>query len=190
MNDWPYIVGIGGTTRAESGTEQAVRYVLGLCENRGSRTRLFTGAELEKLPYYAPERPLRSREAQELVSELRAADGIVLGSSSYHGSVAGLFKNAIDYAQDLMRDDRAYFAGRPVGCIATGGGWQGVVLTLDHIRTIVHSLRGWPTPLGAVINTTEKQFGPGGEPLNEGVAAQLTTMADEILTFVTRWNGS
>jgi FMN reductase len=88
----------------------------------------------------------------------------------------------------MMKDDRPYFAGRPVGCIATGAGWQGVVGTLEHLRTMVHSLRGWPTPLGAAINTLEKAFGPDGEPIDEKVAFQLSTVADEVLLFVERFN--
>ena len=139
------------------------------------------------MPHYAPERPERNDVAIDLVGELRRADGVVLGSSSYHGSVAGLIKNAIDYTQDMMNDDHPYFAGRPVGCIATGAGWQGVVATLEHLRTIVHSLRGWPTPLGAAINTMQKQFTPEGDPIDEKVAFQLATIADEVLTFVERW---
>lgn len=180
----PYIVGIGGTTRAGSSTEQAVRCVLHVCEERGAVERLFAGQDLAKLTHYAPERPERSADAAELVEELRKADGIVLGSSSYHGSIAGLVKNAIDYAQDMMSDDRPYFAGRPVGCVATGAGWQGVVATLDHLRTVAHSLRGWPTPMGAAVNTSQKVFGPDGECLDERVSFQLTTIAEEIMAFV------
>jgi FMN reductase len=184
----PYIVGIGGTTRAESGTELAVRHVLKVCAERGAETKLWSGPELEKLPFYAPERPERTPEAIALVEDLRRADGIVVGSSSYHGTIAGLIKNALDYTQDMMNDDRPYFAGRPVGCVATGAGWQGVVATLEHLRTMVHSLRGWPTPLGAAINTLEKQFSPEGEPLDEKVAFQLKTLADEVLTFCERFS--
>jgi FMN reductase len=185
----PYIVGIGGTTRAESGTELAVRYVLNVCAERGAETKLWSGPELEKLPFYAPERPERTPEAVALVEDLRRADGVIVGSSSYHGTIAGLIKNALDYTQDMMNDDRPYFAGRPVGCVATGAGWQGVVATLEHLRTMVHSLRGWPTPLGAAINTMEKQFSAEGEPLDEKVAFQLKTMADEVLTFVQNFSG-
>lgn len=185
----PFIVGIGGTTRAESGTELAVRYALKRCEERGATTKLYAGPELEKLPFYAPERPERTELAAALVEDLRKADGVIVGSSSYHGTIAGLIKNALDYTQDMMKDDRPYFAGRPVGCIATGAGWQGVVATLEHLRTMVHSLRGWPTPLGAAINTLEKAFGPDGEPVEEKVAFQLNTVAEEVLLFCERFNG-
>jgi FMN reductase len=182
-----FVVGIGGTTRAESGTELAVRYALRMCEDRGATTKLYAGPQLEALPFYAPERPERSDLAVELVEDLRKADGIIVGSSSYHGTIAGLIKNALDYTQDMMKDDRPYFADRPVGCIATGAGWQGVVGTLEHLRTMVHSLRGWPTPLGAAINTLSKQFDENGDPVEEKVAFQLKTLADEVLTFVDRW---
>jgi FMN reductase len=184
----PFIVGIGGTTRAESGTELAVRYALKKCAEKGADTKLYAGPQLEKLPFYAPERPERTDLAVELVADLRKADGVIVGSSSYHGTIAGLIKNALDYTQDMMKDDRPYFAGRPVGCIATGAGWQGVVATLEHLRTMVHSLRGWPTPLGAAINTLEKAFGPDGEPVEEKVAFQLETIADEVLGFVERFS--
>lgn len=160
--------------------------MLKACEERGATTRLFAGAELSQLPHYAPEKPERADGAAELVEQLRAADGVVLGSSSYHGSVAGLVKNAIDYTQDLMDDERPYFAGRPVGCVATGGGWQGVVATLEHLRTIVHSLRGWPTPMGAAVNTSQKVFSPEGDPLDDRVAFQLTTVAEELMSFCAR----
>lgn len=182
----PYIVGIGGTTRANSSTEQAVRFVLARCEERGMRARLFAGEDIARLPHYAPENPDRTPEAAELVDELRRTDAVVLGSSSYHGSVAGLVKNAIDYTQDLMDDERPYLAGRAVGCVATGGGWQGVVATLEHLRTIVHSLRGWPTPMGAAVNTSQKVFSADGACLDEKVAFQLRTVADEIVDFVSR----
>jgi FMN reductase len=183
----PFIVGIGGTTRAESGTELAVRYCLKQCAERGAETKLWSGPQLEALPFYAPERPERTSEAVELVEDLRRADGIIVASSSYHGTIAGLIKNALDYTQDMMKDDRPYFAGRPVGCIATGAGWQGVVATLEHLRTMVHSLRGWPTPLGAAINTLDKAFDEKGEPLDEKVAFQLDTVATEVLTFVEKF---
>ena len=64
---------------------------------------------------------------------------------------------------------------------------ESVVATLEHLRTLVHSLRGWPTPLGAAINTLSKQFTPEGEPVEEKVAFQLQTLAEEVVTFTERW---
>jgi FMN reductase len=179
----PHIVGIGGTTRAGSSTEKALRVSLTVCERLGATVTLFAGEELAALPHYAPELPERTDGARRLVDELRRADGIILASSSYHGSLSGMVKNAIDYTQDMMNDDRPYFSGRAVGCIATGAGWQGVVATLEHLRTIVHSLRGWPTPLGAALNTSGPVFDSDGQPADEKTAFQLATVAEEVMQF-------
>jgi multimeric flavodoxin WrbA len=75
----------------------------------------------------------RSDAARDLVAELALADGIVLGSPGYHGSISGLVKNALDYAEDLRLDARPYLSGRAIGCIATAGGWPGAVNTLGAL---------------------------------------------------------
>src|SRR3712207_3573674 len=93
----PYIIGLGGTTRAGSSTEKALRFSLRVAEDHGARTFGFYGPELAELPMYAPERPARTEGAEKFVEELRQADGIIVASPGYHGSVSGLVKNALDY---------------------------------------------------------------------------------------------
>src|ERR1700675_3479556 len=179
----PYIVAIGGTLRANSTTERAMRYVLDAAQRAGARTKLISGPSLQ-LPLYQPDNPERSGAARDLVAELALADGIVLGSPGYHGSISGLVKNALDYAEDLRTDARPYFSGRAVGCIATAGGWPGAVNTLGALRDIVHALRGWPTPLGAAINSTESVFDGEGICLVPRVGQILDMMAEEGMSFV------
>lgn len=179
-----YVVGIGGTTRPESSTEKALRAALREIEALGATTELFTGPQLATLPLYAPEDPARTDVARALVEAVRRADAVVIGSPGYHGGVSGLVKNAIDYLEDLREDARPYLSGRPVGVIATGAGWQGVVTTLEQLRTIVHALRGWPTPLGVGINSAAGPvFGPDDEVVDERVATQLRILAEEVVTF-------
>ena len=181
--DSPYIVAVGGTLRTNSSTEKAMRHVLAAAQRAGARTRLISGSSLQ-LPMYEPGNPERSDAARELVAELALADGIVLGSPGYHGSISGLVKNALDYAEDLRLDPRPYFSGRAVGCIATAGGWPGAVNTLGALRDIVHALRGWPTPLGAAINSTEKVFDEAGTCQVPRIAQMLDVIAAEVLSFV------
>ena len=181
----PYIVAVGGTLRANSSTERAIQHVLAAAERAGARTRLISGSALQ-LPIYQPDTPERSEAARSLVAELAIADGIVLGSPGYHGSISGLVKNALDYAEDLRGDPRPYFSGRAVGCIATAGGWPAAVNTLGALRDIVHALRGWPTPLGAAINSAERVFDEEGACRIPRVAQMLETMAAEVLEFAMR----
>src|SRR5271163_2794416 len=157
-------------------------YVLQLAERAGARTNLISGAMLQ-LPLYQPDNPARSEGARSLVAELAQADGIILGSPGYHGSISGLVKNALDYAEDLRTDARPYFTGRAVGCIATAGGWPGAINTLSALRDIVHALRGWPTPLGAAINSAESVFDEEGKCLVPRVGQILDLMAEEVMSF-------
>ena len=78
---------------------------------------------------------------------------------------------------------RPYFSGRAVGCIATAGGWPGAVNTLGALRDIVHALRGWPTPLGAAINSAENVFDEQGNCLVPRVGQILDLMAEEVMQF-------
>ena len=186
MASKPVVVGIGGTTRANSSTEKALRFALGVCEKDGAETILFDGPTLDALPNYAPEKPERCDEARDFVEAVRRADGIIVATPGYHGTISGLVKNALDYVEDLREDDRVYWSGMPVGCIATGAGWQGTVTALEGLRSVAHALRGWPTPLGAALNTSQPIFSPDGDPIDERVTFQLTTVAQEVMAFV-RW---
>jgi FMN reductase len=180
----PYIVAVGGTLRPGSTTEKAMQHVLDAAERAGARTRLISGPALQ-LPMYEPDNPERTDAARDLVAQLALADGIILGSPGYHGSISGLVKNALDYAEDLRGDRRPYFSGRAVGCIATGGGWPGAVNTLGALRDIVHALRGWPTPLGAAINSSERVFDDDGQCVVPRVSQMLDLIAAEVLSFLT-----
>src|ERR1700716_33069 len=159
-----------------------MRHVLDAARGAGARTRLISGSALQ-LPLYQPDNPERSDAARDLVAELALADGIILGSPGYHGSISGLVKNALDYAEDLRTDARPYFSGRPVGCIATAGGWSGAVNTLGALRDIVHALRGWPTPLGAAINSAENVFDEEGTCQVPRVGQILELMAGGGVSF-------
>jgi FMN reductase len=178
----PFIVGLGGALRPNSSTEKALRLVLAEAERLGATTHVITGEALN-LPLYAPDLPHRSEAAQAMVQALARADGIIIGSPGYHGSISGVVKNALDYAEDLRADPRPYFSQRAVGCIATAGGWPGAVNTLGALRDIVHALRGWPTPLGAAINTADGIFDAAGNCTNARTAAMLATIAQEVLHF-------
>jgi FMN reductase len=185
----PYILGIGGSTRAGSSSELAVKAALRAAHDAGATTRLIPARELE-LPMYAPERPHRGAEAEAFLREVAAADGYVIGTPGYHGSLSGLIKNALDYVEELRDADPPYFHDRAVGCVVCAHGWQATTTTLVALRSVVHALRGWPTPLGVAINTAEPVFGPDGEVADPTAGARLRQLGEQVVGFAARQRGA
>ncbi|MNP19695.1 hypothetical protein D3C76_1122360 [compost metagenome] len=80
-----------------------------------------------------------------------------------------------------------YFDGRAVGCIVTAAGWQGCNTTLGALRSIVHAMRGWPTPLGVTLNTAGvKLFDTSGSCTDERVTQALQLVAEQALAAPVR----
>lgn len=182
----PHIVGIGGTTKAGSSTEKALVIALEEAARMGARTTLLAGPTLASLPLYSPEEPARNELQHQFVDTVRSADGLILATPAYHGGISGLLKNAIDLLEDLRDDSRPYLHDRAVGCIVTAFGWQGAGTTLTSVRTIVHALRGWPTPLGMTLNTAEHIFDEGGHCLDAKLRLQFSLLAKQVVEFAVR----
>jgi FMN reductase len=182
MSPPPFIVGLGGTTRVGSTTERAMFAALAHAQTLGCRTQAFGCGQLPTEPY-DPARPDRSAQAVALVQALREADGVVIVTPAYHGGVSGLVKNAIDFVEDLREDERVYLAGRAVGTIVCAEGPQAIGATLASLRAIVHSLRGWPTPYGAALNTSNRPMGSETEPADPAALRACETVAAEVVQF-------
>jgi FMN reductase len=179
----PLIVGIGGTVRPGSSTERALQLALRTAEEAGARTRLLGGEFLSGLPIFDPRSAGVTPSQTELAEAVRAADGVIVASPGYHGSLSGVIKNALD-TLELTRDDaRPYFQGKPVGTIITADGWQAAGTTLMALRAIIHALRGWPTPFGAALNAGVGLFDDAGECREAKDAWQIRTVADQVMEF-------
>jgi FMN reductase len=153
-------------------------------ERAGARTRLLSGVFLSKLPIYDPTTSTGSPELQVMLDAVRDADGLLISTPGYHGSVSGLIKNAIDGLEGLRQDGRPYLEGRAVGCIVVADGWQAGGTALSALRTIVHALRGWPTPLGLTLNPSAgKLFDDRGEFCDQAAARQVEMMAAQVVDF-------
>ncbi len=182
------ILGVGGTTRSGSTTEKALLVALGAAAAEGAETVIITAADLV-LPMYTTELSERTPAANRLVDLYRRCTGLIIASPAYHGSLSGLIKNALDYAEDLRMDERAYFDGIAVGIITCAGGWQAAAQTLAALRAIAHSLRGWPTPLGAALNTSMKLFDEAGGCLDLSSKFQLETVGRQVVQFAAMRQG-
>ena len=177
----PLIVGLGGSGSPTGSTERILRHALDAAESAGAETAYFDGRALDMPMYsYGGE---RTDKVATFIAALRRADGIIIASPGYHGTVSGLIKNALDYVEDMAKDERVYFEGRAVGLIAVAAGWQATGSTLATLRSITHALRGWPTPMAVAINSAQPVFGEDGSLNDRAVANQLGVLAGQVVEF-------
>ncbi len=175
------VLGIGGSLRQPSQSETALRMALRGAEEAGAVTELISADGL-RLPLY-PSPDMESDPAvAALLAAARRADGLILASPAYHGTMSGALKNALDYLQYLADDDPPYLDGRAVGVLSTGDGTQAVVQTVDALRNVVHALRAWPTPIGVAVHEAHRAL-QRGTVSDEHVAAQLRAMGAQVAEF-------
>jgi FMN reductase len=189
VDDWSglRVLGIGGTARPGSSTELALTTALAAATRAGASTRLLAASDID-LPLYAPHRPTDDPRAARLLELVSQADGILIASPGYHGGISGLVKNALDYLEDLRDAPRPYLEGRAVGCIVCAMGWQGTVTALQALRTTVHALRGWPTPLGITLNSAQPVFNADGGLQDPETEERFAALADQVVSFARRWS--
>jgi FMN reductase len=180
----PFIVGIGGTLRPGSSSEVALRAALAESERLGADTEMVVGRELD-LPPYDPSRKSAPDGAVRLLDLLRRADGLIVASAAYHGSIPGFLKNAIDYVEDIREAPSFYLEGRAVGCIICANGQQALGSALANLRAIIHTLRGWNTPYSVTINSQNQQVGSQPDLVSEDIRQQLRIVASQVVQFAT-----
>jgi len=188
LSNAPLIVGLGGTVRPGSTSETALARALAVAEAAGARTELFGGGFLAALPIFDPRVLAPDASLARLLETVKSADGLIVASPGYHGSISGLVKNALDCLEALRDDERPYLDGRAVGCIVTANGGQAAGSTLAALRSIVHALRGWPTPFGATLSANGL-FDEGGAFTDPRDAWQVETVAQQVVAFAKAWPG-
>ena len=152
------VVGIGGTLRRSSRSLGALRRALSAAEEAGAEIELYDLKELD-LPMYEPGRPLEDygTEVRRFVEAIRGADALILSTAAYHGTLAGVTKNALDFTQFLARDERPYLEGRVVCLISTAGD-RAAANTTDALVHVAHALRGVVAPQIVMIGGAWERF--------------------------------
>ena len=171
------VVGVGGTLREGSTSLGALRRALGAAKEAGAETELLDLREL-RLPMYEPGRPLEDygENVRGFVEALGGADALLVSTAAYHGTLAGVTKNALDFAQFLGREERPYLDGKVVGLISTAGGEQAATNANGAMVHTVHALRGVVAPLMVAIPKAWQRSDDEGDLTDGGSAKHLDSL--------------
>ena len=183
------VVGIGGTLREGSTSLGALRRALAASEEAGAEVELLDLNEL-RLPMYEPGKPLDEcgDGARRLVEAVRAADALLVSTAAYHGTLAGVTKNALDYVQFLGTEERPYFDGKVVGLISTAGGEQAAANANAAIVHVVHSLRGIVAPLMVAVTRAWQRTDGRGDVTDDDYGRRLDRLGGLVVELAGKFS--
>ncbi len=187
MEKRPHVVGLGGTLRDGSTGLRALKRALAAAEEAGATTEPLDLRELG-LPMYEPGKPLEEfgESAERLVEAMRGADATLWSVAAYHGTIAGVTKNALDFAQFMSRDEKPYLQDKVVGLIATAGGSVAAVNAINAMVNVVHALRGVAAPLSVPVTQSWTVFDDEGNINDEEVAGRLASLGRLVVEMATK----
>ena len=182
----PHIVGLGGTLRGHSTSLRATEIALEAAEAAGATTQLLPLRELD-LPIFEPGIAYEDlpNGARRMIEVAARADGMIWSTAAYHGTLAGITKNALDYFEFLHEHREGYLDGKAIGLIATAGGTIAAINSINAMVYSVHSLRGTVVSLQVPIAGAGRIF-KNGELTDTNVHKRLTMMGEQVVDLSAR----
>ncbi len=176
------IVGIGGSLRPDSYSQMALRLAVQRVEALGAEVEILDLREMQ-LPFCNgedeyPDYP----DVQRLQDVVSSADGLILATPEYHGSLSGVLKNALD----LMSFDQ--LSDKVVGLISVLGG-QPNSNALNDLRVIMRWVHAWVIPEQVAIGQAWKAFNPEGKLLDEKLSQRFDQFAQSLVDNTRKLRG-
>jgi FMN reductase len=131
------------------------------------------------LPMYTAERSVPA-SARRFADTIHASDALIWSTPTYHGSVSGSFKNALDWLILLAERDPPYLTDKPVGLVATAGGIQGLQ-AVNSMDFIARALRAWSVPMVLPVAQSWRTFDPDGRLMDDMVGTLLRELGAEVV---------
>ncbi len=176
------IVAIGGSLRPDSYSQVALQLAAQRVQALGAEVEILD-LRLLQLPFCDggkeyPDYP----DVKRMQDAVNRADGLILVTPEYHGSVSGVLKNALD----LMSFDQ--LSGKVAGLISVLGG-QSNSNALNDLRIIMRWVHGWVIPEQIGIGQAWKAFSPEGKLLDEKLSQRFDEFAQSLVDNTRKLRG-
>ncbi len=180
------ILGIGGSLRTGSTATLALQIALGAAQEAGVHTHLIDLATFPlplfdgsySLDGYTPQ---DRRAIESLLEATRQARGFIFASPTYHNTISGSLKNALDF-MELLKDDRPpRLEGKVVGIVSVQGGTSGTGNnTLTTMLLAVRAMRAWVAPTMVSVPGSREAFDENGMAHDASINQRLRMLGAEV----------
>lgn len=167
------ILGISGSLRRGSHNSNLLRAAAELLPP-GVELEAYEG--LRDLPPYDPDRDVDPADpaVQRLREAIAAADGVLIATPEYNGSIPGLLKNALDWASRPFPENA--LRGKPVAVIGASTGLFGAVWAQAEVRKVLGIIGADVIDLELPVGQADAAFADDGglvEPEQRAVLEEL-----------------
>ncbi|HEY9604078.1 MAG TPA: NADPH-dependent FMN reductase [Allocoleopsis sp.] len=177
------IVGIGGSLRPNSSSYKALAVAMQRVQALGADTQVLDLREMQ-LPFcHGGDDYADYPDVIKLREAVAQADGLILSTPEYHGSVSGVLKNALD----LMSFDQ--LSDKVTGLISVLGG-QSNSNALNDLRVIMRWVHGWVIPEQIAIGQSWKAFSEDGKLLDEKLSQRFDQFAQSLVENTRKLRGT
>jgi FMN reductase len=176
------IVGIGGSLRNGSYSQIALNLAAQRVQALGAEVEVLDLREM-RLPFSdGGDDYSEYPDVKRLQDTVKNADGLILATPEYHGSVSGVLKNALD----LMGFEE--LSGKVTGLISVLGG-QPNSNALNDLRIIMRWVHAWVIPEQIGIGQAWKAFDSQGKLLDEKLSQRFDQFAQSLVDNTRKLRG-
>jgi chromate reductase, NAD(P)H dehydrogenase (quinone) len=119
--------------------------------------------------------PLAVAQLRQLIA---SADGLLIATPEYNGSMPGQLKNALDWASRPR--DAAALQGKPTAVISASPGARGGAGAADDLRKVLVVAGASVMAATLAVPRAFAQFGPDGQLADPELTRQLSAVTDEL----------
>jgi chromate reductase len=168
------ILAISGSLRAASHNTALLRAAAQHAPE-GVEIELYEG--LGQLPPYNEDHDTDTPapEVARLREEIHAADGLLLSTPEYNGTMPGQIKHLLDWASRPYGKDSSLF-GKPVAVIGASITDYGAMWAQDHLRKGLGIAGARVLPHELPVSKAADRFGPDGELVDDEIRTALTEL--------------
>jgi NAD(P)H-dependent FMN reductase len=179
------IVIISGTNRPGSNTRKVTAHVEAHYQALGVKTHLLDLAELPPEIFSPTAYAEKPASLAKFTDAILAADGLVIVTPEYNGSVPGILKYFID-----MLPFPESFEQRPVCFIGLAAGIWGALRPVEQLQAIFGYRNAYIFPERVFLPGIHKLLDEAGRLTNPDLAQRLASQAAGFTGFVERLRGN
>lgn len=173
------ILGISGSMNPDSTTKKAVAIVLAAAQKAGADTELIHLAEWP-MPIYDVRDDFSTypETVHRFVRKVTEADGLIIASPEYHGTISGALRNALDFLEGR------YLRDKPVAVLGVAGGSMGATNTVNTLHLIMRNLHAWALPASPSVPNAYSAFDADGKLKDPRLQERLETLGGQLVQTV------